>query len=311
MELNSLKQMFNSYIRSWKTNGINHVTTLIVLSFAFTIILSLSTLTLNLERILTSWGKNTEITVYLSDSVEKSTISNLEMQLNKISQIESTKFITKKDAHLEFKEQMSQYAPELMDDEDLASALPQSFRLNLKPHVESNHLASLSEKISSFAGVDEVSYGQQWVSQYSAIVEGFKKSGWFINLTILLSSLFIVGNAIRMSISQKREEIEILELVGATNNMIRVPFVFEGALTGGLASAMAITLSYLVVVAEREIASSIGFFWNFSQQIAFLDAYKLVLFILFGSLSGALGSYLCVRKLNSGWAASRRLGGSH
>ncbi|HEX4923895.1 MAG TPA: FtsX-like permease family protein, partial [Bdellovibrionales bacterium] len=116
---------------------------------------------------------------------------------------------------------------------------------------------------------------------------------------LILGSLLVVSNSIRASIDRRREEIEILKLVGATTAMIRRPFVLEGAFLGALATFAAVGLSYLFYLWELQVVSENLAFTNVASQFQFLAPVTLASVAAGGILLGALGSYVCVFKISS------------
>ena len=160
------------------------------------------------------------------------------------------------------------------------------------------------KSITKIFGVDDISYGQSWVENYAALVKSFSYSSLLLIAVLLAGSLFVVGNSIRNSISLRREEIEILELVGATRSMIMMPYIFEGAIMGFFASALSCGICYLIFVWQASIINSSLGFWGLGSQFGYLAADKVFLLLLLGIVFGAFGAFLCVRKLSNGWAAS-------
>ena len=123
---------------------------------------------------------------------------------------------------------------------------------------------------------------------------------------LLVGGLFVVGNSIRASIAARREEIEILELIGATASMIRRPYVAEGAMMGAVASLFAIALNYALHLWQASLMSSSVALGSLAQQFTFMSPLMLLAFVVAGSLLGAIGAWLTVRQINDGWSASQR-----
>ena len=130
-------------------------------------------------------------------------------------------------------------------------------------------------------------------------------SGGAVLLTILMG-LLVVGNSVRMSLSQRREEIEILELVGATSRWIRLPFIVEGAVTGFVASMLSIGVGYFLQVLLLNYVRGGLSFWSVSEELQPLGYMGWAVVVLIGMGFGTLGAYSCVRHLNSGWSAAER-----
>ncbi|MCB0393744.1 MAG: ABC transporter permease [Bdellovibrionales bacterium] len=293
----NLKSDIRNTFLTWKRNPIGFTSIVLVMSFSLTILISIFNVSLNLEKILVSWGNSNEVTVYVNDDVTKSQVSVLESALEDFDRVQETEFFSKKKAAQEFKKEMSSYAADFASEDEIEAAVPASFRLKVKESTNVPDLERLSKKIRKLEGVEDVSYGQQWVQQYRSVVRGAQRSGFAINLAILLSAIFVIGNAIRISISQRSEEVEILELVGATPKMIRKPFVVEGAILGFISGSLAIVSSYGVLLAQRYLANDLFDFWQLSAALRFLSLPQVLALLIGSIVVGALGSYLCLASL--------------
>jgi cell division transport system permease protein len=210
-----------------------------------------------------------------------------------------------------FKKQMASYAPNLLADADFSNPFPSSLRLTLDGGVSNSvdveRLEKMAANIQKIKGVEDVSYGQSWVQNYSSFVSTLYASGGVMSVILLCGSLFVVGNSIRTSISARREEIEILELVGATSSMIRRPFVTEGFLMGGMAAIFALVFNGLLHIWQTSVMSSSVVLSRLVPLMSFLNVATIVGFLLFGAALGALGAWLTVRRINDGWSAKQAL----
>jgi cell division transport system permease protein len=165
-------------------------------------------------------------------------------------------------------------------------------------------LQSWSEQFRAFEFVDEVFYGQGWVENFSKFIgsaRGIIGAIWILSLSV---GLLIVGNCIRLSFLQRREEIEVLELVGATARFIRVPFLIEGLALGLTASLFSLAISFGLHSLLLGWLSAKWNFWLALQQMSPLQPWYVVMNIISGVVFGALGAWNCVRKLNTGWSAA-------
>ena len=124
---------------------------------------------------------------------------------------------------------------------------------------------------------------------------------WGLSLSV---GLLIVSNCIRLSFLQRKDEIEVLELVGATPKFIRVPFLIEGLVLGLTASILSILISYGAhSVLLGWLSSKLGF-WMAIQEIKPIESWFLIANLILGAGFGVLGAWNCVRKINTGWSAA-------
>jgi len=110
--------------------------------------------------------------------------------------------------------------------------LPASLEVHLDGALTAAATASLAHEVEGFAGVDAVRYGEQWLASLLGLSRWLRGGGASAGALLALATLFIVSNQVALSIYARREEIDIMRLIGATNRFIRTPFYLEGALTG-------------------------------------------------------------------------------
>jgi cell division transport system permease protein len=115
----------------------------------------------------------------------------------------------------------------------------------------------------------------------------------------------VISNAIRASIASRKEEIVVMEMIGATPSMIRKPFLAEGAILGFVSSLIAVIVCFGIYLGVKNVLIEKLSFLQLSQHVQFLNISVWVVFVVVGTGLGALASYLCVRRINDGFAGSR------
>ncbi len=301
---------WKNFFRSWhQTPGI-HASTLAVLIGTFSVICIAVNIGFNLKNILSSWGQSVQLTVYLQDELKEEEISKVKSALQDLEQFDKVEFISKQAAAQRLQKSMGSYSPKLFNDPEFTNPLPISFEATLKQGVQSavryNQLVSLAETIQKYAGVEEVSYGQGWVENYAGFLKSVDYTLYGVIALLFFGSILVIGNSIRSSIYQRRDEIEILELCGATSYYIRWPYIFEGALMGAIASLAAIAITYGVFFWQKEIFGQSLLLWGVQAQIQFLNLPLTIALFMLGAALGTIGSYICVRQLATGWSAAER-----
>lgn len=284
--------------------------TTLILAACFTILLTGVTVGVNLQRVLTLWGEDVQITAYLSPELEGDGREALIQSLQTDQRVGRVEHVDRDRAMEDFRSQMASYAPDLMADDDLLSLIPASLMISLSTAVpvaeQLGAMKAIAQELGQRPGVDDVRYGQEWVRQYSAFVAGIQFTLGAIGLILFVAAAFIISNAIRASVETRRSEIEILELIGARQWMIRKPHLIEGAVMGAAAGLVAVILAAMFYRAfEWALVHELQYL-RLAEHLSFLGPFQIVTAILGGAGLGALASYLCVRSINSGWAAARR-----
>src|SRR5207253_6111218 len=118
-------------------------------------------------------------------------------------------------------------------------------------------------RLEKLPGVQEVEYGREWLDKLEALGRGLRVFGAGALFTVLGAALLVVANTIRLAVYARRDEIEIMKLVGATDGYVRAPFLLEGALQGLIGAALALgavlaVQKWLLVSATQAFAFAAG-----------------------------------------------------
>lgn len=284
------------------------VSTWITLSACFSVLVGATVAATNLVHFLTLWGDDIQVTAYLSPEANADRIKAIEERLHKDKRAGKVEFVSRERALSEFKTQLASYAPDLAGDEDLLSVIPASFQISLASTIASvgqvEAIRELAESLEKIDGIEEVRYGQEWVKKYAAVVSAARGVFLFVGLVLVLAAFFVIGNTVRASIDARRNEIEVLELVGATQGMIRRPFLIEGAVLGLCSSVSALLIGWILFGGLRDLVSHEMGSALLGQEMSYLTPGMAILVVVGGAFLGVLSSYLCLRRINTGFAAA-------
>jgi cell division transport system permease protein len=138
--------------------------------------------------------------------------------------------------------------------------------------------------------IDEIVSSSEWAKRLRGIVRFSGILTWMFGLAVFLAAVFLISNTMRLLIYSRRDEIEIMKLVGASDSFIRFPFLIAGGLQGFFGAAAALFLGYLTFSSLGRELRGIDLFGILLPPIAFLSAGEVLLFLLFGLALGALAS---------------------
>ncbi|HEU4364932.1 MAG TPA: permease-like cell division protein FtsX [Candidatus Krumholzibacteria bacterium] len=223
--------------------------------------------------------------VYLEDRLSQDEIERLHGQILSQDEVSSVTFVSREEAMTDFREQLGPEA-------DMLSALrtnplPNSFWLTPKAeHKNRDAMVALAARIQEMNGVEEVRYGKEFLDKFASILTGIYTVDIVVGFIVILSAVFIIANAVRLTVISRRKTIEILKLVGATNPFIIAPFIIEGAFQGGVAAVLSLLLLRLVT----EISS------NVIPDITFFSLEKSLVFMATCVVIGAIGSFMALRR---------------
>jgi cell division transport system permease protein len=305
MNSNLLRQhLFRAWRKHWPLQfaSISVMTmVLVLLNFLF-----LGVTTFN--QMVDSWGRGLEMIVYVKEGISKDDLDQLAGRINKSGDFDKVEFTSKSEATKRFLEALGPESTELLRDPKWNSPIPASFELRLSEKIPVNRrLASLQNWSAQFHAlefVDDVFYGQGWIENFSRFIasaRGLVALIWILSLSV---GLLIVSNCIRLSFLQRRDEIEVLELVGATARFIRTPFLIEGLVLGLAASTLSLGLSFGLHTILLSWLSLKWNFWMALQSVPPLQTWYVAANLISGAVFGSLGAWNCVRKLNTGWSAA-------
>ncbi|WP_445664931.1 cell division protein FtsX [Fodinibius sp. AD559] len=186
-----------------------------------------------------SLKKSIDVEVFLMDLDERTT-NELSEQLKEEELVQEVSYISKDSAAAVFEEEFGSAGRSLAD----LKFLPASFKLNINPNAQISQVDSLVNQIQSYRGVDEVRFNQQLLKRIESNFQTAAMVGGGLGILILLASMILVFNTIRLTIYAKRDLIKAMKLVGATNGFIRRPFVVEGIVQGLIAGLLSVGVMY-------------------------------------------------------------------
>jgi cell division transport system permease protein len=162
----------------------------------------------------------------------------------------------------------------------------------------------LAERLKKENGVASVEYPQEWIERLGLIVLVHEWIKWIVAGVLFIATFFIVGSTIKLAILARQDEVEILQLIGASEDLIQAPFVIEGMIQGVAGGALAIAgLGVAYWLLQAEVARMGGLFAPL-DELSFLNLTSLGLLLGTGWLLGAVGSLVSLRRFLRTWHAS-------
>lgn len=284
-----LAQTFRNLVQTWKAQLLTLLTvTLSVLIFAFFYLLY--TNVIHAGRQL---DDDLRLIVYLDEEPSREMQQEYREKILKFDQVERIDFISSQEAFNRFGEQLE-------EDHDILTDMPNDF---LPPSIEVYPFRSLdtltkikrfSDYLQTLPGVMKVQYGREWVERFYSFVKLLRIVVLLSGTLLILTTTFMVANTIRLTLLGRREELELLRLVGASTHYIRMPFFLEGALQGMFGSAFGIAALYLLFtwIKLRIAVSSILAMFEFT----FFPIPVILVIIAISTLLCGSGSFSSTRK---------------
>jgi cell division transport system permease protein len=199
----------------------------------------------NMQRLLDDFGDALHVTAFLEDGLSEDQQRELAATAATVEGVTSVRLVGKREALERFRDGVGRGAALL---EGLSeNPLPASLEIGLAPeHRSAAGLERVSGSLDGLPGIQELTSGQDWVEGYLRAIALVRGVGWGLALILALATLLIVANTIRLAVLSRRDELEILALVGASRAYVGTPFLIEGLIQGAAGGALALLLLYLV-----------------------------------------------------------------
>lgn len=273
----------------------NRVLTLLaVATIALSIlIVSLAALiAVNTDNTLDQWKKSVRIMAYLNADGTAGA-AQLARSIKAVPGVDSARFIARDEALSNLRARMAHGASLL---ENLVeNPLPDAFEISVHPDAEGwERLESLAGRIRFLPGIEEVEYGQQWFGALRDLAHLVRTASIVMTGLFFIAALSIVANTIRLVVTSRQEEVDIMRLVGASEGFIRAPFYISGMLQAlvGAAIGLAALFALFNAIAAR---AELGLLTEL-VQLRFLSPAMMAAIIAASMVVGALGSHLSLRR---------------
>lgn len=252
-----------AFLDLWRNRFLT-VITVVTIALSVLIASTSALFFINAGNALNLWKNEIRMMVYIKSGVKASDLQKTRRQLQEIDAVREAVFISSQEALERLKRQMPGNA-DLIDSLP-ENPLPDAFEIVIDPAFSTgSQLAEVAGRIGAMGSVDEVEYGQQWIQRIANVVYLFSLVGYAIAALFFLATTFIVANTIRLVLYSRREEMEIMRLVGATDWFIKTPFYLQGVMQGGLGAGVGLGVLYAVyhVLVTRYAPAMIGGLFTF------------------------------------------------
>lgn len=271
------------------------ISLLVVLSFSMMMVLTSFMFYKNINILLGFWEDDVKMSVYLKVDTTEDEKNNLLKQLQAEKKVLSATLVTRNEAAEDFKKILGEYSTGLISVDEITDLIPESIVVSLQNKLTQNEktevLADLKKKYLINPFVEEISYGTEWIKQFSKFDKALKFFGLLLFSVLSISVLFISALMARSLVEESKTEIEVLSLIGATrwfiykNNLL--PFLYIFLLSSGLSLVTAFATFYYF---KNRFFIDQGFSF-LSSNIRFLDSLEilyLLSILFFFVISGAV-----------------------
>jgi cell division transport system permease protein len=241
----------------------------------------------NVQQVLSRWSESAELSIYLGDGAPPEQLRAIDEMVERSGLAAERRYISKEQARERFKADFPDLAPTaaVLD----GNPFPASFEVRLRAETREASAAidRLVTALSGMPGVSDVRYDREWLNRLNTVVRGGRIAGGIIVAILALAAAMTVANVVTLAAAARRDEIEIMQLVGAPFMYVRGPFVAEGILQGGAGAVLA-----LLALGAGFYALRLRF-----GALTFLPVSTMAVLLVGGMTLGCIGGYVVARRV--------------
>ena len=248
----------------------------------------------NVERLLARWAAAAEMSVYLRDDVTADGRAAVEQMLRQSDLVSDHEFVSRDEALTRFRRDFAELAG--VTEAVAVNPFPASFEVRLEPDPsDAGAVEHLATVLQGATGVEEVRFDQRWIERMTSAAVLMRGVGLVVGLVLVVAAALTVANVIRLACFARRDEIEIMQLVGAPLAYVRGPFVLEGVLQGGIGAVAALgVLGIGFVVGESWYGETAARLLGV-ETVGFLPPGMGLLLVVGGMTVGCVGGLVAAR----------------
>lgn len=295
----SFWRVLRNGIQSFYRNAWLSFATVVIITLTLTVISLLIILNLLSQNALTNLKSKIDISVYFNNDTLESDILRIQQEVEVLSEVNSTEYVSKERALHLFKER-HQDDPAITESIAEIEGNPLLATLNVKAHDPEQYgvIAHFLESPKYEKHIQKINYEQnkEVIGKLTNVTKTIQKVGFIVSIIFVVIAVLVTFNTVRMTIYGYKQEIEIMRLVGASNWFIRFPFVIEGFLYGLFSAAITMGISYLAI---KYFSPKVAGFLPGSDMYSYFYNHFWEMFgvlLVFGVVLGVLSSMIAVRR---------------
>jgi cell division transport system permease protein len=279
--------------RLWVSRRTSFVAILMI-TISLVILGSFLLLSENLNQAMDQWQGRSKLTIWMDLDATPEAVRAVDMKLARSSELSHRRFISREKAMARFRAFFTDLRS-IVDDLG-ENPFPPSFDVEVTPlAIQSRSLDGDVAAIRDMPGVDDVEFDWEWTAKMRNLIHFIDLTGLLVGGILAFAAAFTIANVTRLTMILYREEIEIMRLVGATETIIRSPFLIEGVLQGTIGGLLAVGILFVGFEGARHFVSASNALLVQFLFLTFLPLQKIAALIAGGTASGLIGSWLSLR----------------
>ena len=282
-------------ITNIRQNVFVNVVTIGTITLALLIVSLFLLVFVNLENATDSLSERVQVTVYFDNELTGQDQAMYREKIMVLPGVSRVSYVTRDEALKRFKNRLR--GQETLLEGVGAEVLPTSFEIALKrSHRETASVENFVSVLKRIPGITEVQYGEEWVRRFNSFLNFLRLLGALLGGFLVIAATFIVSNTIKLTIYSRRDELDIMSLVGATRFFIKAPFLLEGLIQGLVGSTLSVLLLFGLYKGFLHNAGSFLTFNPASSGLSFLSLEYVAGLLLAGAVLGFVGSLTSLKR---------------
>ena len=249
----------------------------------------------NLESAAQNWSERVQVTVYFDKELTSQEQGAFRSKISALPAVARVNYVDREEALKRFKSRLR--GQETLLEGVRPEILPTSLEISLKrDNRDTQGVEAFVTMLKRISGIREVQYGEEWVRRFNTFLNFMRLLGALLGGFLVLAVIFIVSNTIKLTIYARRDELEVMSLVGATRFFIKAPFLIEGIVQGGIGSLLAIGLLLGLYEGFLQNADNFLSFNPVTAGFAFLPMEYVGGILLAGVVLGFIGSLTSLKR---------------
>ncbi len=291
--MRALKYFFDEALASlWRGYTTGLIATATIAS-AFVVLGGFLIVTANMERAFARWHEAAEFSVYLTDNATPAQRAAIENAVRGSNVVAAVEVVPKEEAFRRFKQNFGTLADAAGD--LAANPLPASVEVRLRPNADAASVDILAGTMKALPGVADVRYDRRWIERLVQAVDVLRAGGFTLAAILVLAAALTVASVVRLALFARREEVHIMQLVGAPIAYIKGPFVVEGLIQGGLGALIALATLWVVFLLARSRAAAWLAGTIDPSSLVFLSFPMVAALLAAGMAVGSVGGLIAAR----------------
>src|SRR4030042_6578714 len=230
--------------QNMRGNLFPNLTTIGIIAITMLIFSTFSLIAFNLTSFLKIWEDKIGVIAYLKRETSLKEVEGLLKEIRQLEGVETVNYVSPFEA-------MAFMETKLGNQKNLLEGIrpgifPSSLEIQLKKYYrDSTKINEVISQLKQISQIEEIQYGQEWVETFSGIIHLMRLTQWILGGLLLAAMIFIISNTLQLTFSSRREELEVMHMVGASPAFIQVPFHIEGLIQGFLGAGLAVLLLLL------------------------------------------------------------------